>query len=64
MEIIFNVTVLHAYPAGEFIGNAHEGSFMKFVVPEQKRKGNDLQHQEEEKIKIPSDEEKNVSHSG
>jgi hypothetical protein len=36
---------------------------MKFVVPEKKRKCNDLQHQEEKKIKVPSDEEKNVSHS-
>jgi hypothetical protein len=35
---------------------------MKPVVPEQEKQGNDLQHQEEQKIEIPSDEEKYVSH--
>jgi hypothetical protein len=37
---------------------------MKFVVPEQKGKCNNLQHQEEEKVEIPSDEEKYITHSG
>jgi hypothetical protein len=37
---------------------------MKLVVPHQEGKGNDLQHQEEEKIEIPSDEEKYITHSG
>ncbi len=35
---------------------------MKFVIPEQEGEGDDLQHQEENKIKIPSDEEKYISH--
>jgi hypothetical protein len=35
---------------------------MKFVEPEKKQQRNDLQHQEEQKVEIPSDEEKNVSH--
>jgi hypothetical protein len=35
---------------------------VEFVVPKEERKGYYLQHQEEEKIKMPSDEEKNVTH--
>jgi hypothetical protein len=35
---------------------------MEFIIPEEKGKRYDLQHQEEEEIKISSDEEKNVTH--
>ena len=35
---------------------------MKFVVPEKETERDYLQHQEEEKIRIPSDEEKNITH--
>jgi len=35
---------------------------MKFIVPEKKGKGNNLQHQEEEESGEPSDEEKDVAH--
>jgi len=35
---------------------------MEFIITEKKRKRNNLQHQEEEEIEIPSDEEKNITH--
>ena len=35
---------------------------MKFVIAEKKREGYDLQHQEEQEIEIPSDEEKYITH--
>ena len=35
---------------------------MELVVPEEEGKGYYLQHQEEEEVKMPSDEEKNVTH--
>jgi len=35
---------------------------MELIVAEKEGKGYYLQHQEEEKIKMPSDEEKNVTH--
>jgi len=35
---------------------------MKFIIPEKKGQSNDLQHHEEEKIKISPDEEKDVTH--
>ena len=36
---------------------------MKFIVPEQKGQGNNLQHQEEKKIEISPNEQKNVTHT-
>ena len=35
---------------------------MEFIVAEKDGKGYYLQHQEEEEVKMPSDEEKNVTH--
>jgi hypothetical protein len=35
---------------------------MELVIAEEERKGYYLQHQEEEEVKMPSDEEKNVTH--
>jgi hypothetical protein len=35
---------------------------VELIVAEQKGKGDYLQHQEEEEVKMPSDEEKNVTH--
>jgi hypothetical protein len=35
---------------------------MKFIIPEKKGECENLQHQEEKKIRISSDEEKYVSH--
>jgi len=35
---------------------------MELIVAEKERKGNYLQHQEEEEVEMPSDEEKNVTH--
>jgi hypothetical protein len=35
---------------------------VEFIIPEQEGKGYNLQHQEEEEVKMPSDEEKNVTH--
>jgi hypothetical protein len=35
---------------------------MEFVIAKEKGKGDYLQHQEEEEVKMPSDEEKNVTH--
>jgi hypothetical protein len=35
---------------------------MELIITEEKRKGYYLQHQEEEEVEMPSDEEKNVTH--
>ena len=35
---------------------------MEAIVPEEEGKGYYLQHQEEEEVEMPSDEEKNVTH--
>jgi hypothetical protein len=35
---------------------------VEFIIPKEERKGYYLQHQEEEEVKMPSDEEKNVAH--
>jgi hypothetical protein len=35
---------------------------VEFIIPKEERKGYYLQHQEEEEVKMPSDEEKNVTH--
>jgi hypothetical protein len=35
---------------------------MELIIPEEKGKSDYLQHQEEEEVKMPSDEEKNVTH--
>jgi hypothetical protein len=35
---------------------------MEFIIAKEEGKGYYLQHQEEEKVKMPSDEEKNVTH--
>ncbi len=35
---------------------------MKFVIPEQKGKRNNLQHHEEDEVEVSSDEEKYITH--
>jgi hypothetical protein len=35
---------------------------MEFVIPEEKGQRDDLQHQEEEEVEMPSNKEKNVTH--
>jgi hypothetical protein len=35
---------------------------VELVIAKEKGKGYSLQHQEEEEVKMPSDEEKNVTH--
>jgi len=35
---------------------------MELIVAKQEGQGYNLQHQEEEEVKMPSDEEKNVTH--
>jgi hypothetical protein len=36
---------------------------MVFIVPEEKRERDELQHQEKKEVGILSDEEKNIAHS-
>jgi hypothetical protein len=35
---------------------------MEFIIPEEEGKGDYLQHQEEQEVEVPSDEEKYISH--
>jgi hypothetical protein len=35
---------------------------MELVETKEKGQGDDLQHQEEEEVEMPSDEEKNITH--
>jgi hypothetical protein len=35
---------------------------MKFIIPEKEGKCDNLQHQEEQEVEVPSDEEKYISH--
>ena len=35
---------------------------MEFIIPEEKGKSDNLQHQEEQEVEVPSDEEKYISH--
>ena len=56
VKIIFDIVDSFINAAGNFLGNTHEGCFMKFVIAEQHGKRNDLQQQEKEKIQIPPNE--------
>ena len=62
LEIIFNVVVSLVDAAGDLGADIQKGSFVKFVEAKKKGQGDDLQHQEEEEVEMPSDEEKNVTH--
>jgi hypothetical protein len=62
LKVIFYTVVFFVEPAGDFGADVEKGGFVKFIIPEKKRKGDYLQHQEEEEVKMPSDEEKNVTH--
>jgi hypothetical protein len=62
LEIIFDAIVLLVDPAGELRTDIHKGGFVELVIAKEKGKGYYLQHQEEEEVKMPSDEEKNVTH--
>ncbi len=62
LEIVFNAVVFFVQPAGDLRTDVKKSGFVKFIIPEEEGKGYYLQHQEEEEVKMPSDEEKNVSH--
>jgi hypothetical protein len=62
LKIVFNIIVALVYPAGDLGADIEEGGFVEFVEAEEEGKGHYLQHQEEEEVEMPSDEEKNVTH--
>jgi hypothetical protein len=62
LEVIFYAIVPLVKSARDLGADVQKGSFVKFIIPEEERKGYYLQHQEEEEVKMPSDEEKNVTH--
>src|SRR6185437_1217939 len=62
LEIVLDIVVALVDPAGELRAYIEEGRFMVLIETKKERKGDDLQHQEEEEVEMPSDEEKNVTH--
>jgi len=61
-EIVFNAIVFFVESSCKFTSNTHKSRLMELVVSNKERNGNNLQHQEEQEIEIPSDEEKNITH--
>jgi hypothetical protein len=62
LEIVLDIVVALVDAAGDLCTYIEEGRFMIFGEAKKERKGDDLQHQEEEEVEMPSDEEKNVTH--
>ncbi len=62
LEVVFDAVVSFVDAAGYLGADVEKGSLVEFIVAKKERKGYYLQHQEEEKVKMPSDEEKNVTH--
>jgi len=62
LEVIFDPIVFLIDATGDLGADIHKSGFVELVIPEEEGKGDYLQHQEEEKVKMPSDEEKNVTH--
>jgi hypothetical protein len=64
MKIIIYFIYLCIYAARYFVGHTQENSAVVSVIFKQHIKGKPFQCQKEEKYKIASNEEKNVTHGG
>jgi hypothetical protein len=62
LEIVFDIVVSLVYVAGDLGGDIQKGGLVEFVEAKEEGKRDYLQHQEEEEVEMPSDEEKNVTH--